>query len=133
MQLKIQFNDTLTSTFEYPSEKSLLLADDTSPDALSDTLAGMNASGGGLLGSMPIGNYYLYFSNIKHTFFMLFIFVIYFVLSVGHKSEKISSKNIVVFWKPKTTQYVNWFNGIIKSISYRPVMRSPRSPEATKV
>lgn len=53
--MKLQFNDTLTSTFEYPSESSLL-ADDTS-DIMGDGISGLN--GGGLLGSMPKGNNYI--------------------------------------------------------------------------
>lgn len=34
LQFRVQFNDTLTSTFEYPSEASLIIDDSFSNDAL---------------------------------------------------------------------------------------------------
>lgn len=45
-QLKITFNETLTSIFEYPSENSMLAED------------GENGMVSGLLGSMALGNFY---------------------------------------------------------------------------
>lgn len=58
--MKLQFNDTLTSTFEYPSESSLL-ADDSS-EIMGDGISGLN--GGGLLGSMPKGNEIIKFLHL---------------------------------------------------------------------
>lgn len=63
-KLKIHFSDTLTSTFEYPSENSLLLDDGQSSDVMMMVMGEHNgialnnggSSGGGLLGSMPIGS-----------------------------------------------------------------------------
>ncbi|XP_018797860.1 PREDICTED: uncharacterized protein LOC108974458 [Bactrocera latifrons] len=70
--LRVQFNDTLTSTFEYPSEASLIIDDSYSNDALigantsspaNNASSATNTSTKNILENLPLGSAPLGFYN----------------------------------------------------------------------